>query len=132
LEKAKNPINTLAGIVGPLVEAGRSPPRLPVEYPQEMSPLDEGFRTRAAKLSRDWHDAIAAALREGQKRGVVRRDVDTDETATFLVAAYEGDISLTVAARGKRPVAAAGWPRLGGRFLGSVTCILVRITPETP
>lgn len=50
-----------------------------------MSPLDEGFR-------KGW---IAAALREGQKRGVVRSDVDPNETATFVIAAYEGYISLT-------------------------------------
>jgi TetR/AcrR family transcriptional regulator, transcriptional repressor for nem operon len=37
---------------------------------------------------------IAAALREGQKRGVVRSDVDPNETATFLIAAYEDYISL--------------------------------------
>jgi hypothetical protein len=33
-------------------------------------------------------------LREGQTRGVVRSDVDPDETATFLIAANEGCWSL--------------------------------------
>jgi TetR/AcrR family transcriptional regulator, transcriptional repressor for nem operon len=61
---------------------------------QEMSPLDEGFRKRAARVFRDWRDAIANALREGQKRDQVRKDLDAVETATFLVALYEGYISL--------------------------------------
>jgi hypothetical protein len=59
-----------------------------------MSPLNEGFRRRTAKLFKDWHDAIAVALRQGQKLGLVRSDVDAGETATFLIAAYEGFISL--------------------------------------
>ncbi|HEX4487976.1 MAG TPA: TetR family transcriptional regulator C-terminal domain-containing protein [Terriglobales bacterium] len=62
---------------------------------QEMSPLDEGFRKRLAKVFALWHGAIAGALRDAQKRGLVRRDVNADETATFLMAAYEGYISLS-------------------------------------
>ena len=61
---------------------------------QEMSPLDEGFRKRLARVFAIWHGAIAGALRDGQKRGQVKRDIDADETATFLMAAYEGYISL--------------------------------------
>ena len=54
-----------------------------------MSGLDEGFRRRTAKLFKDWHDAMAGALREGQKRGAVRSDINANETAAFLIAAYE-------------------------------------------
>jgi TetR/AcrR family transcriptional repressor of nem operon len=61
---------------------------------QEMSPLDEGFRRCTAKLFDAWHDAIAVALHTGQARGTVRRDVDPGATATFLIAAYEGYMSL--------------------------------------
>ena len=61
---------------------------------QEMSGLDEGFRKRTAKLFRNWRDAIADALREGQKRGMVRSDVNANETATFLIAAHEGYVAL--------------------------------------
>jgi len=59
-----------------------------------MSPLDEGFRKRLAKVFSRWYDGIAAALREGQKCGLVRSDVDPHETAIFLVAVYEGYLSL--------------------------------------
>lgn len=61
---------------------------------QEMSPLDEGFRKRAAALFEEWHVAMATALRAARERGQVRADVDPDETATFVIAAYEGYISL--------------------------------------
>jgi len=57
---------------------------------QEMSGLDEGFRRRTARVYKDWHDAMAEALREGQKRRVVRSDINANETATFLIAAWEG------------------------------------------
>jgi TetR/AcrR family transcriptional regulator, transcriptional repressor for nem operon len=57
---------------------------------QEMSGLDEGFRRRTARIYKGWHDAMAEALRDGQKRGVVRSDIDANETATFLMAAWEG------------------------------------------
>jgi len=57
---------------------------------QEMSGLDEGFRRRTASVYKDWHDGVAEALREGQKRRVVRSDINANETATFLLAAWEG------------------------------------------
>ncbi len=57
---------------------------------EEMSGLDEGFRRRTARIYKGWHDAMAEALREGQKRRVVRSDINTNETATFLIAAWEG------------------------------------------
>ena len=57
---------------------------------QEVSGLDEGFRRRTARVYEDWHDGMAEALRDGQKRRVVRSDINADETATFLLAAWEG------------------------------------------
>ena len=61
---------------------------------QEMSGIDEGFRRRTARVYKQWHDAMAEALREGQKRGVVRSDINANETATFLIAAWEGYVVL--------------------------------------
>src|SRR5664279_5486152 len=59
---------------------------------QEMSPLDEGFRKRLAKVFAAWHGSIANALKEGQKGDTVTPDLNVDETATFFIAAYEGYI----------------------------------------
>jgi TetR/AcrR family transcriptional regulator, transcriptional repressor for nem operon len=96
LRNATNPIETLVRIVRsePLKRENiqRGCPLLNLS--QEMSGLDEGFRKRTAQLFKDWHDAIAEALRAGQKRRVVRSDIDANETATFLIAAYEGYVVL--------------------------------------
>ena len=57
---------------------------------QEMSGLDQGFRRKTARVYKDWHDAMAEALREGQKRRLVRSDINANETARFLIATWEG------------------------------------------
>jgi TetR/AcrR family transcriptional repressor of nem operon len=97
LRNAKDPIDALVRIVQSeslkREDVRRGCPLLNLS--QEMSGLDEGFRRRTAKLFKNWHDAIAEALREGQKRRVVRNDIDANETATFLIATYEGYVVLT-------------------------------------
>jgi TetR/AcrR family transcriptional regulator, transcriptional repressor for nem operon len=97
LRNAKNPIDVLVRIIQSeslkRQDVQRSCPLLNLS--QEMSGLDEGFRRRTARVYKDWHDAIADALREGQKRRVVRSDINANETATFLIAAYEGYVVLT-------------------------------------
>jgi TetR/AcrR family transcriptional repressor of nem operon len=82
---------------------------------QEMSGLDEGFRRRTAQIFKDWHDAVAEALREGQKRGVVRSDINANETATFLIAAYEGYVVLAKNSQDARTMK-AGQRRVSGHL----------------
>jgi AcrR family transcriptional regulator len=96
LRNPTNPVDTLVGIVQ---STSVKPQDLQRGCPlnnlaQEMSPIDEGFRRRTARLFKHWHDAIARALRTGQKHGAVRSNVDPDEAATFLIAVYEGYFSL--------------------------------------
>src|SRR6202042_2703090 len=94
--KDRNPIDVLIGIV-------RSIPTRPkdvrggcplVNLAQEMSPLDEQFRKRLEKLFRAWREGVATLLRKGQSQGTVRRDLNADEAASFLVAMVEGYGSL--------------------------------------
>jgi len=96
LRNAKDPIDVLVRIIQSeslkREDVQRSCPLLNLS--QEMSGLDEGFRRRTARVYKDWHDAMAEALREGQKRRVVRSDIDANETATFLIAAWEGYVVL--------------------------------------
>jgi TetR/AcrR family transcriptional repressor of nem operon len=66
---------------------------------QEMSPLDEQFRKRLERIFREWQKGIATALRRGQTQGTVRRDLNPDETASFLVAMIEGYASLAKVAQ---------------------------------
>ena len=96
LKNTKNPIDALVTV---LPSRSTEPEELQCGCPlnnlaQEMSPLDEGFRVRLAKVFSAWHQGISRALREGQKLGLVRSEVEPDETATFLIAAFEGCMSL--------------------------------------
>jgi TetR/AcrR family transcriptional regulator, transcriptional repressor for nem operon len=96
LQNGKDPIDTLIGIVQSLSvrpEDVRGGCAL-INLAQEMSPLDEGFRKRVAAVFHDWQQGVAAALREGQARGRVRRDVDPSEAAGLLIAMVEGYGSL--------------------------------------
>jgi TetR/AcrR family transcriptional regulator, transcriptional repressor for nem operon len=61
---------------------------------QEMSPLDEQFRKRLERIFLAWREGVAALLRKGQNRGTVRRDLNPDDAAGFLVALVEGYATL--------------------------------------
>lgn len=61
---------------------------------QEMSPLDEGFRTRVAATLDAWTEAFTDALERAQRRGSVRADVDARRVAGLLVAAVEGSFGM--------------------------------------
>lgn len=90
--KDKNPIDALISVV----KAIPARPRdirggcALVNLAQEMSPLDEQFRKRLERIFHDWQEGVGMALRRGQSEGTVRRDVDPDETASFLIAMVEG------------------------------------------
>jgi TetR/AcrR family transcriptional repressor of nem operon len=90
------PIDILIGIVRRLptrpTDVRESCPLL--NLAQEMSPLDEQFRKRLERVFLAWQEGIAALLRKGQSQGTVRRDLNPDETASFLVAMVEGHASL--------------------------------------
>jgi TetR/AcrR family transcriptional regulator, transcriptional repressor for nem operon len=85
---------------------------------QEMSGIDEGFRRRTAKVYKHWHAAMAEALREGQKRGVVRNDINAKETATFLMAAWEGYVVLGKNSQDPRMME-SGQRRMSGQIMKS-------------
>jgi len=100
LEQASNPIDglnhsvqrALADAPDELIHGG-----CPLNnIAQEMSNLDEGFRTRIDAVLDDWRTTISRRLTEGQAAGSVRRDLDAATTAAFLVAVFEG-----IAAAGK-------------------------------
>ena len=61
---------------------------------QEMSPLDEQFRKRLERIFLSWQEGVATLLRKGQSQGTVRRNLNPDEAASFLIAMVEGYGSL--------------------------------------
>src|SRR5215472_1315630 len=92
----RQPIDILIGIV-------RRTPVRPEEVrsgcpllnlAQEMSPLDEQFRKRLERIFQAWREGVATLLRKGQSQGTVRRDLNPDEIASFLIAMVEGYVSL--------------------------------------
>ncbi|MHB0974921.1 MAG: TetR family transcriptional regulator C-terminal domain-containing protein [Thiobacillus sp.] len=62
---------------------------------QEMSPVDEGFRLRLNGVFQDWVEVVSAALERGKAADEVRRDVDAEATAFFIVSALEGCIGMS-------------------------------------
>jgi TetR/AcrR family transcriptional regulator, transcriptional repressor for nem operon len=90
------PIDILIGIVRRIPAR---PKEVRVSCPllnlaQEMSPLDEQFRKRLERLFLAWQEGVATLLRKGQSQGTVRRDLNPDEAASFLVAMVEGYATL--------------------------------------
>ena len=69
---------------------------------QEMSPLDEQFRKRLERIFLDWQEGIATLLRKGKSQGTVRRDLNPDEAASFLIAMVAGYVSLAKNAQGAK------------------------------
>lgn len=61
---------------------------------QEMSPLDEGFRSRLNYLLKAWEHAFAQALRRGKEQGILKDSVDPAATAVLIMAMIEGSIGM--------------------------------------
>ena len=98
LREARDPLATLARVVETLPE--RSPADM-LRYgcplnnlAQEMSPLDEGFRSRLDALFALWLDATRDALERARRSGRLKPDVDIEDAALFVMAALEGCIGL--------------------------------------
>jgi AcrR family transcriptional regulator len=104
LRQSSNPIDTMIEIVrGTSLRDEDVCGGCPLNnLAQEMSPLDEGFRQRMTTVFTAWQAAIAVALRDGQTRALVRTNIDAGETATFLVALYEGYVSLAKSAQDRQ------------------------------
>lgn len=98
LKNATDPFKELIEVIELLPE--RKPPEM-IQYgcplnnlAQEMSPLDEGFRQRLDYVFRLWHDVTEEALERAKNQGSIRQDIDSNETATFIMAAMEGCIGI--------------------------------------
>ena len=99
LRQATDPLQGLLDVIAHMHEAKPSDMMLRYGCPlnnlaQEMSPLDEGFRQRLDRVFSVWHQVISDALRSARSAGLIRNDVDCEETATFVMAAMEGCIGI--------------------------------------
>lgn len=57
---------------------------------QEMSPVDDEFKTHLDHILQAWQAVIEQALIKGQEQNRIRRDVDCEAAALFIVSAWEG------------------------------------------
>ena len=66
---------------------------------QEMSPMDEDFRSKILNIYYIWRIGVAGALRHGLDMGTVRKDVNPESAAAFFVGALAGGRGLAKAAQ---------------------------------
>jgi TetR/AcrR family transcriptional repressor of nem operon len=60
---------------------------------QEMSPIDESFRQSIEAFFSTWQQALVQALRTGQEKGFVKKDINLDDSARFIITVIEGAFS---------------------------------------
>lgn len=99
LQQATDPLQGLLDVIEHMPEAKPSEMMLQYGCPlnnlaQEMSPLDEGFRRRLDQVFNIWHQVISDALLAARSKGIIRADIDCEDTATFVMAALEGCIGI--------------------------------------
>ena len=61
---------------------------------QEMSPINEEFRTHINKIFQEWHEAIVGVLKRGIEANKIIEEIDPQSVATFILACVEGSIGL--------------------------------------
>ncbi len=104
LENQDDPIKCMIDRINEMVNQ-RFAEDLPVlglplgNFVQEMAPLDKTFLLRIRKLFDLWQGLISTAVRHGQEVGTVKKDIDPDQSALFLVTAYEGVTSIVRASQ---------------------------------
>jgi TetR/AcrR family transcriptional regulator, transcriptional repressor for nem operon len=101
LQPLRNSRDPFAGLIAAIEQLPDGKPAEMLRYgcplnnlAQEMSPLDEGFRQRLDRVFNMWHGEMNAALEKARNKGIIREDVDSDEIATFIMAAVEGCIGI--------------------------------------
>ncbi|WP_031237300.1 TetR/AcrR family transcriptional regulator [Asticcacaulis sp. AC460] len=96
LRESDTPLDTLITIIeGTFTDDEHAAGGCPLNnLAQEMSRVEEGFRARTAALFTTWIDTVADALTRAQAQGSLRPEVDARAQAQFVVAAYEGYMSI--------------------------------------
>jgi AcrR family transcriptional regulator len=61
---------------------------------QEMSTVDEGFRTRIEKIYQSWQQEMSSALTRSQRSGHIKKDVDADAIAMLIIAVFQGAVGI--------------------------------------
>ena len=106
LKNSDNPIKLMKQI---MFQAGQNITSEDIEYgcplnnlAQEMAPIDEGFRSRIETVYELWRKGIEAALKRGQDKGFVKKDINESNVATMVIASLEGCMGLAKNAQSKK------------------------------
>lgn len=111
LEETNDPVRTLRQVLYRSAETGVDDlcQGCPLNnLSQEMSPLDEGFRNRINAIYDAQRNAIKGAFERGIKAGLVRKTVNAERAAAFIVAALTGMVGTAKNAQCKKLMMAAG------------------------
>lgn len=60
----------------------------------EMSSIDEGFRKRVEGVFKRWKQRLTEAFMRAQAEGYMRKDVDAEETAVFVIVSIQGALMV--------------------------------------
>lgn len=98
VRESPEPVAALLAVIAE-IGANRDPELVKLGCPlnnlmQEMSPLDEAFKTRLNGILGTWGSVVEEALRRGRESGALRADVDCRAAALFIVSAWEGCIGI--------------------------------------
>jgi AcrR family transcriptional regulator len=66
---------------------------------QELSATDEDFSSLLLSLLNEWKNAIANAFERAKENQCIRKDVETQQLADFIIASIEGSITVAKARR---------------------------------
>jgi TetR/AcrR family transcriptional repressor of nem operon len=99
LRESVSPMHTLLEVIGASLGRQRQADYIKLGCPlnnlmQEMSPLDDAFKTRLNDILGCWGLAVEDALRRSQQAGDLRADVDCRAAALFIVSAWEGCVGI--------------------------------------
>ena len=61
---------------------------------QEMTPIDDGFRSRITAVYSEWQEAIEGACERGKLAGNLRQETDSKQLGVLFVATLEGCLGL--------------------------------------
>jgi AcrR family transcriptional regulator len=56
----------------------------------EMAPLNKDFNKALSKFVVQWQDAIEASIKAGKASGLIRKDVNVQQTTYFIMSGYGG------------------------------------------
>lgn len=61
---------------------------------QEMSPVDEGFRTRIEEIYQSWQKEMSSALARSQQAAYMQKNIDADAVARLIIAVFQGAVGI--------------------------------------